>query len=114
MASTAPPLGEFEQLVLLAIARRGADAYGVTIAEELETQAGRQVSRGALYTTLDRLEAKGLVRWKVDAAGARERGGLPRRCYIVSARGVTALRASHRVLRRMWSGLEALLEESTS
>ena len=103
-------LGEFEQLVLLAIVRLGTDAYGVTIAGELERRAGRRVSRGALYTTLDRLETKGLVRWKV-SAGTRERGGLPRRCYMVSARGVATLRASHGVLRRMWSGLEDFLEE---
>jgi PadR family transcriptional regulator, regulatory protein PadR len=112
--SVPAPLGEFEQLVLLSIARLGADAYGVTIVEELERQAGRHVSRGALYTTLERLESKGLVRWKVDAGAARERAGLPRRCYIVSARGVTALRASHRILQRMWRGLEGLLEEPTS
>jgi PadR family transcriptional regulator PadR len=111
MAAT--PLGEFEQLLLLAILRLGADAYGVTIARELEEHAKRRVSRGALYTTLDRLEAKGLVRWKI-GPGTRERGGLPRRCYTVSARGITALRASQQILQQMWRGLDDVLKEPTS
>jgi DNA-binding PadR family transcriptional regulator len=110
---TAAPLGEFEQLVLLAILQLGADAYGVTIAGELEQRAGRSVSRGALYTTLDRMEIKGLVRWKIGPA-TRERNGLPRRCYTVTARGLTTLRASHRVLHRMWSGLADFSKEPTS
>jgi PadR family transcriptional regulator PadR len=106
------PLGELEQLLLLAILRLGPDAYAVAIAHELEREAGRQLSRGALYTTLDRLELKGLLRWKLEAGGA-ERRGLPRRAYTVSPRGVAALRASHRVLRRMWRGLEDVLKESS-
>jgi PadR family transcriptional regulator PadR len=105
-------LGEFEQLLLLAIVRLGADAYGVTIARELEEHASRRVSRGALYTTLDRLEAKGLIRWKI-GPGTRERAGLPRRCYTVSARGIAALRASQQILRRMWRGLDDILKEPT-
>jgi DNA-binding PadR family transcriptional regulator len=110
-----PPaiLGEFEQLVLLAILRLAPDAYGVSIAAELEARAGRRVSRGALYTTLDRLETKGLVRWKF-AQGAVERDYLPRRCYVVSERGLSALRASRQVLRRMWSGLDDVLKEPAS
>jgi DNA-binding PadR family transcriptional regulator len=106
-------LGEFEQLVLLAILRLDAGAYGVTIAAELERTAGRQVSRGALYTTLYRLEQKGLVRWRIDP-GTADRDGLPRRCYTVTDRGLSALRASRQVLRRMWSGLEDVLKERTS
>jgi PadR family transcriptional regulator PadR len=108
-----PYLGEFEQLVLLAILRLGADAYGVTIAGELEERAGRRVSRGAVYTTLDRLETKGFVRWKI-GPGTRERAGLPRRCYTVSARGLATVRASHQVLQRMWNGLDDILGEPTS
>jgi PadR family transcriptional regulator PadR len=101
-------VGEFEQLVLLSILRLGAEAYGVTIARELEDRAGRTVARGALYTTLDRLEDKGFVRWKL-APGSDARGRVPRRTYSVTARGVTALRASHHVLTRMWTGLEDVL-----
>ena len=103
-------LGEFEQLVLLAILRLDAAAYGVTIVAELEKTAGRQVSRGALYTTLLRMEQKGLLRWRIDP-GTIDRDGLPRRCYTVSDRGLGALRATRQVLRRMWSGLEDVLKE---
>jgi DNA-binding PadR family transcriptional regulator len=105
-------LGEFEQLVLLSVLRIArtdpAGASGAAIARELEERAGRRVSRGALYTTLDRLEGKGLLRWKI-ALGGPERGALPRRAYAVTARGVTALRTSQQTLRRMWRGLEELL-----
>jgi len=77
-------LGEFEQLLLLAVVRLGPEAYGLDIARELEARAGRTVSRGALYTSLDRLEDKGLVRWKV-VSGTPERNNLPRRLYTVTA-----------------------------
>jgi PadR family transcriptional regulator, regulatory protein PadR len=110
-----PPayLGEFEQLLLLAVLRLGSEAYALDIARELEARAGRSVSRGALYTSLDRLEDKGLLRWKT-AAGTPARNGMPRRLYTVTAAGVAALRASRHTLRRMWRGLEDLLEEPTS
>ena len=110
-----PPayLGEFEQLLLLAVLRLGAGAYGLEIARELESRAGRAVSRGALYTSLDRLEDKGLLRWKV-AAGTVERGHLPRRLYGVTPAGVAALRASRDTLRRMWQGLDHILKEPSS
>ncbi|HTI39376.1 MAG TPA: helix-turn-helix transcriptional regulator [Vicinamibacterales bacterium] len=104
------PIGEFEQLVLLAVLRLAEDADGVRIAAELEARAGRRVSRGALYTTLDRLETKGLVRWKL-AAGSPERRNLPRRAYSLTARGVAAIRQSRLVLQRMWSGLDELLKD---
>jgi PadR family transcriptional regulator, regulatory protein PadR len=103
-------LGEFEHLVLLAVLRLEADANGAAIARELEEQAGRRVSRGALYTTLDRLEVKGLLRWKL-AVGSAERNTLPRRAYTVTARGMGALCNSHRTLQKMWRGLERLLKE---
>jgi PadR family transcriptional regulator len=103
-------LGEFEQLLLLAVLRLGADAQAPDIARELETRARRRVSRGHLYTTLDRLEVKGLLRWKLEPGGA-VRDRLPRRLYTVTAGGVTALRESRDVLRRMWRGLEGALGE---
>jgi PadR family transcriptional regulator, regulatory protein PadR len=106
-------LGEFEQLLLLAVLRLDADAYGLDIARELEARAGRSVSRGALYTSLDRLEDKGLLRWKT-AAGTAARNGLPRRLYAVTPAGVTALRASRATLRRMWRGVEHLLKDTPS
>ena len=111
----APPLylGEFEQLVLLAILRLGSDAHGVGIGRELEAQAGRAVSRGSLYTTLDRLEQKQLLRWKI-LPGGDERGRLPRRLYSVTARGLVSIRAAQRVFRRMTRGLEDILRDSES
>ncbi|OLC47629.1 MAG: hypothetical protein AUH43_11250 [Acidobacteria bacterium 13_1_40CM_65_14] len=107
-----PPayLGEFEQLLLLAVLRVGSDAFAPDVARELEARAGRSVSRGHLYTSLDRLEDKGLLRWKV-AAGTAVRDGLPRRAYTVTPAGVAALRASRDVLQRMWHGLDGLLKE---
>ena len=107
--TTNPPLGELEQLILLVILRLGSDAYGVSIARALEAEAGRRLSRSALYTSLERLELKGLVRWKLESGGP-ERQGLPKRVYTVTARGVTALRESQRVLRRMWRGLDHILK----
>jgi DNA-binding PadR family transcriptional regulator len=110
-----PPayLGEFEHLLLLTVLRLGSAAHGVDIARELEERAGRRVSRGALYTSLDRLENKGLLRWKV-VAGTPARDGIPRRLYTVTPAGLTALRASREVLRRMWQGLDNVLKERPS
>ena len=107
-----PPayIGEFEQLLLLAVLRLGVEAYGADIARELDARAGRGVSRGALYTSLDRLEGKGLLRWK-PAPGTAARNGLPRRAYAVTAAGLKTLRASRATLQRMWHGLEHLLED---
>jgi PadR family transcriptional regulator PadR len=111
MADT-PPIGELEQLILLAILRLGPNAYGLSIARELEAQAGRHLSRGALYTSLDRLETKGVLRWKLEAGGP-ERQSLPKRVYTVLPRGVAALRSSQRILRRMWRGLDHVLKENS-
>ena len=106
-----PPayLGEFEQLLLLAVLRLTSEAYALDIARELDVRAGRSVSRGALYTSLDRLEDKGLLRWKT-APGTQARNGIPRRLYTVTPAGLTALRASRQTLRRMWRGLEGSAE----
>lgn len=104
------PLGEFEQLVLLAILRLGAEAHGVGIARALEAEAGRAVSRGALYTTLDRLETKGVIRWKL-LAGGEERNRLPRRLYSLTATGLASIRAAQQAFQRMARGLEEILRE---
>ena len=103
-------LGGFEQHLLLVILRLGRDAYGGDIARELEAHTGRRASRGALYTTLDRLEDKGLIRWTL-AAGTAVRDGLARRRYVVTASGLAMLRASRRVLQGLWSGLEDRLKD---
>jgi len=106
-------LGEFEQMVLLATLQLGEEAYAVSILTELDARAGRSVSRGALYKTLDRMEAKGLLEW-AEEDGPPERGGHPRRRFTVTGRGLTALRESRRALRRLWEGLEGVLGESGS
>ena len=69
-------LGEFEQMVLLAVLQLDDQAYGPNISEELEARAGRQVSRGALYSSLDRLQQKKFLRWRIEGATS-ERGGHP-------------------------------------
>ena len=90
---TPPVLGEFEHIVLLAVLQLDEDAGTAPIRDFLEEHTGRSIARGALYTTLDRLEQKGLVR-SVMADGTAERGGRPRRYYRVSPAGVRAVKAS--------------------
>ncbi len=109
MPPAARSLGEFEHLLILAILRLGPDAYGASIARLLETDAGRSVSRGALYTSLDRLEDKGLVRWKLSKGGP-ERAQLPTRAYTVTAEGVAAIRSVRQVFLRMSRGLDHILK----
>lgn len=104
-------LGEFEQMVLLAVLRLKGGAFGNAIAAELEARAGREVSRGALYSSFDRLEKKGFLRWEVDAATS-ERGGQPRRRFDVTPAGVAALRSAHEAWRAMTAGLEDVLRQA--
>lgn len=103
-------LGEFEQIVLLAILQAGDGAYAVPIREEIARRTGRSVSRGALYTTLERLEIKGLVASRL-ADPTPQRGGRAKRLVAVTPRGVRALRASRRSLLELWRGLDTLLGE---
>ena len=104
-----PPdgLGEFEQVVLLAVLRVGDDAYAIPVREEIRRRARRTVARGALYTALDRLERKGLLASRMSEPRP-ERGGRARRVYAVTARGVAALRAAREQLQSLWQGLEEL------
>ena len=100
-------LGELEQIVLLAVLRLGDAAYAVPILEQIEQQTGRRVARGALYTALDRLEAKGCLRSRLGEPLA-ERGGRARRYFSVTAAAVRALKQSRVALQRLWDGLEQL------
>jgi DNA-binding PadR family transcriptional regulator len=104
-------LGEFEQRILLSIVRLGVEAHAVRIARTLEDLGRRSVARGALYTTLDRLENKGFVRWSVDTE-TPERDGLPRRLFKVTAAGMKALHSSREALREQLQGLNEVLGES--
>ena len=103
-----PVLGEFEQVVLLAILRLEDDAFALSVIRELDARAGRRVSRGALYTTIERLADKGLVEWDVED-GPPERGGHPRRRFRVTAYGIKALRLSRDTLLQLWDGLDGVL-----
>lgn len=104
-----PNLGEFEQIVLLAILRLGESAYGVTIRAEIRERTGRETAPGALYTTLDRLEDKGLVRSRLGDP-TPERGGRAKRYYRVSAAGVAAVERAQRSYQSLLEGLEMLHE----
>ena len=104
-------LGEFEYAVLLAVLHLDADAYAVPIRELIEERTGRPVARGALYTALDRLEAKNCLRSRMGGA-TEERGGKAKRYYAITAAGLKALRATHESLSNMAKGLEAILERS--
>jgi len=102
-------LGEFEQMILLAALRLGDDAYGVRLMEELEETAGRRVSRGSVYVTLDRLEEKGWIASSLSEAGSG-RGGRPRRVVSVTVEGREQLRRSREALMALWDGVEDALE----
>src|SRR5438067_5592590 len=97
-------VGEFEQLVLLAIMRLGQDAYGAGIREEIIARTGRSIARGALYAGLDRLEEKGLLKSWLGSPTA-ERGGRAKRYYELTGSGELALSVSLNAVRKMVQGL---------
>ena len=93
-------LGELEYLLITAAAGLGEDAYGVSIREEIQSTTGRQCSLGALYTTIDRLEKKGLLKtWMGDATA--ERGGRAKRLVRVTAHGVEAAKDFYEAVIRI-------------
>jgi PadR family transcriptional regulator len=100
----------FEVEVLLTIRQLGEEGYAVTIRAELERQSGEAITRGALYTTLARLEDKGHVRSRMGEP-LPVRGGKARRFYALTAAGEQALVATHARSRLGWRGLGGLLEE---
>ena len=102
-------LGELEQIVLLAVLRLGDEAYAVPVLEQIEQQTGRKLARGALYTALDRLEAKGCLRSRVGEP-LPERGGRARRYFTVTPAAIGALKESRLALMRLWRGLESTLQ----
>ena len=104
-------LGDFEQLVLLAILHLGDEAYGTRIVDTIEEKSGRKISRSALYVTFDRLEAKGRLTSSLRHPSV-ERGGRMRRYVKVAPAGLEALRESRHVLEGMWRGLDAVFMET--
>ena len=100
-------LGEFEQVVLLAVARLEGEAYGMKIRREIEMRAGRAASIGAVYATLDRLQAKGYVQARDDDAGGRAR-----RFFVLAPAGLAALESARDLQARMWAGLRIRVKRS--
>ncbi len=97
-------LGSLEHLVLLALVRLGDEAYGMTVRREIHARTSRDLSIGAIYATLERLEEKGYVRSEIGEPTA-ERGGRAKRFFRVEAKGEQALAASQTLLRKMSAGL---------
>jgi PadR family transcriptional regulator, regulatory protein PadR len=101
------PVGEFEQIVLLAVLRLENNAYGVAIRAEIASCTGREPAPGALYTALDRMEDKGMVRsWFGDATP--QRGGRPKRYFAVTNMGRSALIDAQRGYQKLLHGLDLL------
>jgi PadR family transcriptional regulator PadR len=103
----AASLGEFEQIVLLAILRLGDEAYGVTVREEILRCTGREVSPGALYTTLGRMEDKGIIQSR-SGEPTPERGGRAKRFLTVTKLGRAALVEAQRAYQSLLLGLDLL------
>ena len=97
-------IGHFEQAVLLALIRLGKDAYGRAILHEIQVRLNRDVSAGAVYATLERLENKGLVSSKL-APGTAIRGGRARRYFAPTGAGVRALNDAKSAADTIWQGL---------
>ena len=98
--SEAAPLGVFEEQILVAVVRTGDEAYGMGVRREIERVTGRDVAIGAVYATLDRLEAKGLVR------SGRSYAASARRVFAVTAVGARALADTHAMRERLWQGVD--------
>jgi DNA-binding PadR family transcriptional regulator len=103
-------LGTFEQSVLLSIFGLGTDAYGRAILNRVQETLQREVAAGAVYATLERLEARGLVNSRL-AAGTPIRAGRARRYYALAAEGERALGDTRRALTAMWSNVELPAQE---
>ena len=97
-------LGEFEEVVLLAVAIRSGDAYGATVTTEIEQQMRRSANLGAVHSALHRLEEKGLVRSGLGGVTA-ERGGRSKRLYTVTAPGQRALEEIRQLRNQMWNAI---------
>jgi DNA-binding PadR family transcriptional regulator len=106
-------LGRFEELILLALLRLGPDAYGLAVRREIEERTRRDVSTGALYTSLKRLEERGFVASRMGEPTA-ERGGRRKKHYELEAPGVRALRSSYLDYTKMAEGLGARIREAVS
>jgi len=102
-------LGEFEQLVLLAVLRLGEQAYGVPVVEEISRRTSRDVSRASVYVTLRRLDRKGLLETSLGDP-TPERGGRAKKFYTLSEEGLRALAEARSDFLNMWDGVESAVE----
>ncbi|HUF75625.1 MAG TPA: helix-turn-helix transcriptional regulator [Longimicrobiales bacterium] len=102
-------VGELEEMVLLAALRLKDGAYGAAILRELDERAGREVPRGSVYVTLERLESKGMIESRAGEPTAQRGGRAPRMVSVTEA-GLAALRRSHEVRTRLREGLEEVFE----
>ena len=101
-ASDDSPLGTFEEQVMLAVVRKGNEAYAMGVRRELEEVTGRSVAIGSVYVTLDRLEAKGMI-----ASGRAQRDdSISRRVFVVTSQGARALAETRAMRERLWNGVE--------
>lgn len=100
-----PSLGDFEELVLLAVGGLGREAYAVSIQQRIEQQGGRPATMGAVYTALDRLEQKGFLEsWLGEATP--QRGGRRKRYYRITNAGMAAVTTARQARERLWDGLD--------
>lgn len=106
-----PKLGEFELLVLLAVLRQD-EPYANNVRDDLEANAGRRVTRGALYRTIDRLTEKGFLRWELEPSDVPDRGGHPMRRLLVTDPGLEAVREKRDILTTLFDGLDPVLDEA--
>jgi PadR family transcriptional regulator PadR len=101
------PLGSLEHIVLLAVMRLGSDAYGMTVRRAIQSATGRDISIGAVYATLVRLESKGFIK-SYAGEPTPERGGRAKRYFQMTADGKGALRNTHEIILKMSAGLKGL------
>ena len=103
-------LGEFEHMVLLCILRLGGEAYSVPVVLEMEDRTGREVAQSAVFIAMKRMEAKGLLRSRMDDESVKETGRV-RRYFRLTPAGAEKLRDARRALERLWNGTEAQLDK---
>ena len=99
-------LGAFEEVVLLAVHRASGEAYSVSVRRDISERSGSEVTMGAIHSTLDRLERKGLIETQASNSTETRGRGRPRRCYRILPKGSTALAETQRIRKAMWEGVQ--------
>lgn len=110
--SSNSPLGEFEHIVLLTLIRLGDDAYGMSIRASIHELIKRDISIGAIYTTLERLQIKGYVKSKMGEATAI-RGGRAKKYFTITGKGRKALKEVRTNLETLWDGIQIFQDTAT-